>query len=105
MHGRSQGNVMILHANQAVARFFSYLSFSFSFCESFQLSSSPFLFPPSASLELPSPVRVIKQLKSAFAIRRKKQRRVSVYSRLFYRAALRYTWDLAVFPSFSSENR
>lgn len=64
-----------------------------------------FLLPFSASLELLSFVRVIKQLKSAFAIRRKKQRRVSVFSRLFYRGALRYTWDLAAFPSFSSENR
>jgi len=73
--------------------------FPFPLC--FSRSSSTF----SASPVLPSPVREIKQLKSAFAIRRKKQRRVSVYTRLFYRGALLYTWDLAVFPSFSFEDR
>lgn len=103
MHGRSRGNVMILRANRAVARFFPYSFFPFSF---------PLLLPPPLLLRFFgltrasfSPVREIKQLKSAFAIRRKKQRRVSVYSRLFYRNALRHTWDLAVFHSFSFEDR
>lgn len=115
MHGCPQGNVMILRANRTAARFFSYFSFRLSFffflpltfvlsslSFSFSLSPSPsscFLFSASSYEVLP--VREIKQLKSALAIRRKKQRRVSVYLRLFYRGALRYTRDLAAFPPLS----
>lgn len=93
MHGRSWGNVMILRARIRLSR----ISFLTSLSLWLSLLSAPLLRPLSNFF---SPVREIKQLKSAFVIRKKKQRRVSVYLRLFYRGALRYTWDLAVFLSF-----
>lgn len=50
MHGRSRGNVMILRANRAVARFFPYSFSPFSLC---QPPVPPSLFRPLPRFPLP----------------------------------------------------
>lgn len=94
MYGRSRGNVMILRANRVVARFFPY---SFSPLFSFYLSYSSSAFSCSPFFYSRETAQV------GFRDKEEKARRVSVYSRLFYRGALRCTWDLVIFSSFSFE--
>lgn len=59
----------------------------------------------SVPLKLPSSRSRDKTAQAGFRDKKEEATAcICVYSRLFYRGALRYTWDLYVFPSFSFED-